>query len=429
MKQIHKLLISMAVLITILTSVAMSEVNAKETKKENKIQDTTTNNINKVQPTVPKKIQTQSLNVINNGRVLLIEDALPYGRDTNEFALNAIGINYDLIYSSDLETVTLSNYKFIIYAGDQPTSYYKNISKNIAKIENYAFKGGILVGHVADRGWQGGDWTGLRILPGGVRHVNNDSAFANVIRILDQSHPVVSGLRSEYFDLWDDSAHGYLTNLSAGTRTIMESIDADYNGPTYIEYSYGKGIVLATTQTFEWSNDRYPWHEINEFRYAEDLANLKRAKWSTIGSTGSVDDADKNIFVFDRDLVYIKSSASLPAILDVRYNVIAVDGLLKGNSPQITIRYIDNGAAARVLADLVELDINTGAWTNKIRFDSNNYDQKSGYQTRTIRTCNPGWTFDFTSKIYWVALHLEKTGSAGNPQLSGIQLVQDVCWN
>lgn len=177
-----------------------------------------------------------------------------------------------------------------------------------------------------------------------------------------------------------------------------------------------------------------------QYRYNEPVGDFSgvtfspqvdlKAKWSAVGPTGAVDEGDINIFAFDgKPSVYIKSLATLPAALDIRYNVVAVNGLLKGNSPQLTMRYIDNGADARVWADLVEYDMNIGVKTNKIRFDSNNYPQQKGYQMRTVDTCNPGWTFDFTNKIYWVIVHLEKTGSAGTPELSGVQLVQDICWN
>lgn len=184
---------------------------------------------------------------VDGATALLIEDTLPWGCDSNNLALEALGITYDVVNSPNLNTTDLSGYKFIMYASDQYASYYDNIAANIDKISGYVEDGGLLVAHACDLAYAGGNWT--NILPGGVGHVN---IYTQSIHITDPNHCVVNGLDDAYFANGNYTIHGYFTDLLEGTIVVM--INNSYEDqPTYIDYEYGRGRVMASMHTNEWT--------------------------------------------------------------------------------------------------------------------------------------------------------------------------------
>jgi hypothetical protein len=77
------------------------------------------------------------------------------------------------------------------------------------------------------------------------------------IHITEPEHGVVKSdefiLTDAYLSGWAYSTHGMFTNLLPGTTVVMASNEGDNgDGPTYIDYNYGAGKVLATMQTVEW---------------------------------------------------------------------------------------------------------------------------------------------------------------------------------
>ena len=225
---------------------------------------------------------------------LLIQDVYPWAQNSNELVLQEFGITYDVANSNSLSSWDLKGYRFVVYASDQPTSYYTNIAANIGKINEFVSAGGLLIAHVCDYGWNSGDWRGLSILPGNVSHKTGwDSRdyISQSIHITDPSHKVVAGLDDAYFANWNYSTHGILTGLLGGTNIVMMSNDGILDGPTYIAYDYGAGKVLATMQTVEWAYfnagpDR-PEFLRNEIRFAQQPAGGKFQKGDIVRSTAN----------------------------------------------------------------------------------------------------------------------------------------------
>lgn len=172
--------------------------------------------------------------------------------------------------------------------------------------------------------------------------------------------------------------------------------------------------------------DGLGWFGMDDLSYSP-AAPQTVVKWSATASTGAIDEADLGIFAVDLFQAYLKASAPLPANLEGRYNVAAVDGVKYGNNPGIRVRYRDTGTSSAVKVYLREYNITSGASVTRMTFDSNSYPQAPGYQTKTKSYCNPPWTFDFNNKIYYVEASLQKTASTGNPGLIGIQLVSSTC--
>ena len=191
-----------------------------------------------------------------SGRALLIQDVNPWERNSIEIALTTYRIPHDTVTSWSLSGISLTPYTFIVYASDQPTTYYENIAASIGRIEGYVSAGGALLAHVTDQGWSNGEWAGCDILPADVEHVD---WYSNDLEINATNDPVITGkpdgvetLTGDYFDGWHYSAHGYFTNLPPGCVTVLSNEGSGGSEPVYIKYGYGTGVVRATMTTIQW---------------------------------------------------------------------------------------------------------------------------------------------------------------------------------
>jgi len=220
----------------------------------------------------------ETLDLDNTNTALLIQDVQPWTMNANVLALQEFLIPYTVINSASLASHDLSGYQFIMYASDQPTSYYQNVSSSIAKIEAFVNDGGFLIAHLCDGGWSGGYWTGLNMLPGG--GARTQLAYQN-LTIVNTTHPAIAGTggafdiyayNPNYFDGWGYSTHGYFYGLPSGAVTV--NVIAGSTNPTYVSYNYGDGEVWASMQTVEWGYACQTWvgcrPELlrNELRYA-----------------------------------------------------------------------------------------------------------------------------------------------------------------
>lgn len=149
--------------------------------------------------------------------------------------------------------------------------------------------------------------------------------------------------------------------------------------------------------------------------------------WTTVASAGTVDEADMSIVSLTGAFAQIKSSATLPANLNVRYNVVSEEYIYGGDGYRLTARFRDNGTSSRVILYLKEYNLFTGATRTRMTLDSNNFPSSNAYQTQSVGNCAPGWTFDFYRKAYYVEAIIQKTSRTGNPGLGGIQISYNLC--
>lgn len=179
---------------------------------------------------------------------------------------------------------------------------------------------------------------------------------------------------------------------------------------------------------------------------ADDFPQLKC--WTTVGSAGTVDEADRDKLVFQgANVSFPEILPPLPSVelpersqplanavalpqetttATIRYNVVATDGLFQyGGCVGMLLRYRDDGDRARVFARLIELDLNTGATVTRLTFDSNAFPASANFQTHSV---GGNFSFDFGQKAYYVEVTLTKVSSpivifgAGRPNLAAIQL-------
>ena len=141
-----------------------------------------------------------------------------------------------------------------------------------------------------------------------------------------------------------------------------------------------------------------------------------REAWTTVGSAGTVDEDDQGRVAFREGVAELRADAPAQTQAEVRYNVVAVDGLFAGAGRRMVVRYRDNGAESQVVVRLKSYDLLTGATVTLLTFDSNTFAPSAGFQARGIAVCSPGWAFDFSTKAYFVEVQLIKTGQAAKSE-------------
>jgi len=147
------------------------------------------------------------------------------------------------------------------------------------------------------------------------------------------------------------------------------------------------------------------------------------AQWTAVGSTGTVDDASKDIYDTTTSAIQILSSAPLPATLDVRYNVVEVEGV--AGPVVLRVRYRDNSGGGRVLARLRQVNLSTGVNTILAVVDSETFGTSGDFQLRADTTCPVA--VDFVNNAYYVDVRLEKWSAGALPAVQAIQVRRTLC--
>ena len=155
--------------------------------------------------------------------------------------------------------------------------------------------------------------------------------------------------------------------------------------------------------------------------------------WTSVASTGTVDETDQNEIAFTGPFATFSPAALPQANALIRYNVTAVDGLFVAPGPlwwpNLIVNYRDNGPDARVQVYLREYDFLTAQVTpfKQILFDSDLYAQNNSYQTRTVGNCGNFGVFDFvpnnqTVHAYFIEVSFSRNNTSGLPGLGGLGL-------
>lgn len=156
------------------------------------------------------------------------------------------------------------------------------------------------------------------------------------------------------------------------------------------------------------------------------LGAAQAKPWTTIGSAGTVDEADTSIAYFLNGEARINPAAPNGSALDLRYNVLALEGFEPVLSQTAwRIRYADTGAGSRVVLRLRQYNVNTGITSTLATFDSDSYPSSANYQTRTLCI---GATWNFNNGPFFVDATLTRTAPAGiGPGLGIVMLTPTNC--
>jgi thermitase len=236
-------------------------------------------NVTAYAPPVPDeeftKNNVKSVNIpVTSIVVALFKNVNPWDHSSNEEALSLYGVPCIVFSSSDFGIIDLSQFSKVIIASDQDQIFYSDMDAYRWWFEDYVREGGVLEIHAADGGWHGGYWVGL--LPGGLQWSHYSSDY---VTIVDPTHPVVTTpntITDVELDWWSASVHGYFSTYPVDSKIVITQDATGY--PAYLEFEYGAGFVLASSQTLEWAY----WHKYSRIlensllyipvRYEHDVA-------------------------------------------------------------------------------------------------------------------------------------------------------------
>jgi len=192
-------------------------------------------------------------------RILLVQDADSWQTGyQNEVELKKLGLSYDKIKSSQLKDTDLYKYTHLLVPSDQPQAFYNNLDANMDRITKWVEAGGSFQFNACDVGWAGGHWVKG---PGGITHKYPVYVQQNYIQA--PAHPVLQGQTNDNFKDWNYVSHGYFENLPRGTQVLL-SVKPDGSQPTLVDFKLGKGHVVASQNTLEWTNAKrgIKWNEL-----------------------------------------------------------------------------------------------------------------------------------------------------------------------
>jgi hypothetical protein len=180
---------------------------------------------------------------------LLVFRNIPSWDRTPDFedALRFLKLPFDVKESSAMKKVQLSDYRVVVIPGAQwQTPFYGDFAGAAEAFDRYVKAGGVLVLEL-----NGAERDGIT-LPGGASMVRHDG-YNNLI-LLPQ-HPAVAPFAPQRHISADLASHGYLADVPAHALvlvTVTKDSDrtADPGKPTYVDYSHGKGRIIAACQCF-----------------------------------------------------------------------------------------------------------------------------------------------------------------------------------
>lgn len=174
------------------------------------------------------------------------------GVTSDTMVLDSLGYSYDVATWNDIENavVNMFSYPVVLIVNDQVQEFYDEYASRVSEFENYVANGGVLVFFAASDGWAQGRLNAS--LPHQVQlttpHYEYNCFIAN------SEHPIVTAQLSDAValtngDLYSNyCGHGYFSNLPQDARVILSE---SHDFPTMVEYSIGRGRVIASTLTWE----------------------------------------------------------------------------------------------------------------------------------------------------------------------------------
>jgi len=182
------------------------------------------------------------------GKVLVFRNIRSWDRHPDfEEVLGKLGYGFDVGRSRAMKTTDLSGYRVVVIPGAQwETHYYQDFADASAVFSQYVQAGGTLLVEM-----NGAEREGMT-LPGGATMVDHPS-FNNLIVM--PNHPALAPFLGKPVITADLASHGYLKDVPQGALVLMvemtpNPVTADAGKPTFVEYSYGKGRVIAACQCF-----------------------------------------------------------------------------------------------------------------------------------------------------------------------------------
>ena len=313
------------------------------------------------QPVPPTAVAVDGCTRMPGATVLLFQDVVawcatsdedPRGADVTQLLVQ--GAPFDICTSDQLGTLNLSQYREIVIASHQTSTFYNNLFPGgtiSPALAAWVMAGGILTGNLADGGFFARTFIGGLTM---VFDLSNDLAIAAPL------HPIITGEFGGVnggqivdtgplhdLDDWNASTHGYFTNLPPGTVTIL-TYDLgggvpDLSHPVMVQYPFGNGTVIAGMTTIEWMysggcglipapQDRKLLS--NELGYQ---ANLATASCNTVAYQEICVDADTAIQATATPGEVVVACRSTPTIQPFGMRTCAPSSISCGFTAQVTL--------------------------------------------------------------------------------------------
>lgn len=178
-------------------------------------------------------------------------EAIPNILEDIGFTIGSGIHQYEIMSSTDINNLNSFDSSWaIIIEGDQTTDFYDIYKTNSSKFDTFVENGGTLFWIACDNGWTGGDFTGT--LPGNVTWRDYYDSYNDMV---NETHPLLEGFPFERALEGNYASHGGFDNLdSADIDNLVVFIkekSSTEKYPTYIEYRYGDGRVVASTSPLE----------------------------------------------------------------------------------------------------------------------------------------------------------------------------------
>jgi hypothetical protein len=144
--------------------------------------------------------------------------------------------------------------------------------------------------------------------------------------------------------------------------------------------------------------------------------------WTSVGSAGTVDEADAALAAFSGAVVAMAPGTT--GTLNIRYNVVAVEGLFGGDGMYMRIRLRDSGAG-RVVARLKRYDQVTGVTTTRLTIDSNDAAPQPGFRNLEVADC--AGSPSFFDAAYFVDVEITRGVATADPALASLKVSLGLC--
>ena len=152
------------------------------------------------------------------------------------------------------------------------------------------------------------------------------------------------------------------------------------------------------------------------------------APWTSVGSAGTVDETDlPNVDLGSPGAGAVSIAGYLPRpVVHIRYNVVAVAGVLGGTGLTLTSRYMHGDYRffrGQVIVRLMQYNLHTGFLHPLLTLDSDDFEETGGFQMQSVATsCSkPFVALDFVNNSYFVEVSLSR--------MSKVALVGGPTWN
>ena len=187
------------------------------------------------------------------GKLLIFRNIPSWNRSPDfEDATRTLGLAFDVKKSSEMKTARMADYRVIVIPGAQwETGYYADFAQAARAFDQYVQDGGVLLFEL-----NGAEQEGIT-LPGGASMVRHEG-YDNLILL--PRHPAVAPLAQKPRITANLASHGYLVRVPANALVLVAvtkdgDAAADTGKPTYVEYSQGKGRIIAACQCFHDQGD------------------------------------------------------------------------------------------------------------------------------------------------------------------------------